>query len=116
MVSVSINTLFGEKTEIHYPLMHVEAPYCHLHTDLPISVLMWCFSNSEALRKKGQVFGGGWDGPIVYLTLIGLMLRGVIQLYVQPGLKISGNTERKREQFDFYFAAVPDVYTPRSHS
>jgi hypothetical protein len=110
---VHTQTLFGKKTEIRYPLMRVQVPHSHLDSDLPMSVLMWCFSNSEELRKKGRVFSGGWDGPIVYLTLIGLMFRGVIQLYVRPSLKLIGNTEAKREQFDFYFAAVPDVYTPR---
>lgn len=110
---VHTQTLFGKKTEIRYPLMHVESPRSRLDSELPMSVLMWCFSHSRELSKQGSVCIGGRDECIVYLTLIGLMLRGVVRLYVRPSLKVIGSAQTKRKQFDFCFTALPDVYTPR---
>lgn len=106
-------TVFGRKTEIDYPLMIVEAPHNPPNSDLPISVLMWCFSGTQKLRKEERVFVGRHDDSIVYLTVVGLMLRGVVQLYARYSTKTIESTKKERGKFTFYLTLIPDGYTPR---
>ncbi len=110
---VYTQTLFGKKTEIHYPLMYVEAPHSSVESDLPVSVLMSYLRDLKNAHKSERVFSSYSNGSVIYLALVGLMLRGAIRLYVRYSLRISGSAQKKHEQLNFYFAAVPSVYTPR---
>lgn len=104
-------TPFSAKTEIVHPLMYVNAPQHRPASDLPVSLLAWCLVNADEHARSDPVFSYYYsDGSIVYLTLVGLMLYGAVQLFAQHRVTLHGAAAQQKTHLDLYVTAGPARY------
>lgn len=104
-------TPLGVKTEIVHPLMYVSAPQHRPASDLPISLMMWRFVDAKAHARANPVFSYyDSEGSIIYLTLVGLILYGAVELLAQHKVTLHGAAAKRKADLDLYVTPGPAFY------